>query len=260
MKKVFTGIFLASTAFSLFGCVQKAAKNSDQMNAVPTPAPTATVGAANANVKAAETPLPEFTDAETAFAEGNKLFEASENEKAIEAYRQAVKLNPDLAEAYFKLGISYSLLENEQEPSETPDEKPAPKTSKKSKKDAPPPTKANKAFENAVKAYQKILAKDPKDDAAYFNIGRSYNKLNQDDEALKALRQAVKLKPDDSQYQTELGAILIKFAKYDDAVDALKKAIKLDDSNLQAEDLLEDAQAGKKRVDYGVNKIVQGKQ
>lgn len=246
----------------MIGCSDDAASNSNQSNVAIITAPTAESSQENANIKPEETPLPEFTDADTAFAEGNKLFDANENEKAIEAYRQAVKLNPDLAEAYFKLGIVYSLLENEQEVSENPDDlpTPTPKKTKRSKKDAPPPTKANKAFENAVKAYKKFLVKNPKDDAAHFNLGRAYNKLNDDKEAEKSLRQAVKLKPDDSEYQTELGAILIKLAQYDEAVSALKKAVKLDETNLQAEEMLEEAEAGKKRVDYGVNKIVKSKQ
>lgn len=260
MKKVFINIFLTAFAFLQFSCTENAANNSNQTNVSATPAPTAEISQVNANVKAAETPLPTFTDAETAFAEGNKLFDGNENEKAAEAFRQAVKLNPDLAEAYFKLGITYSLLENEQKATENPDETPTPKPTKKGKKDVPPPTKANKAFENAVKAYKKILAKNPKDDAAHFNLGRSYNKLNDDKEAEKSLRQAVKLKPEDSLYQIELGAILIKLAQYDEAVSALKKAIKLDETNLQAEELLEKAAAGKKRVDFGVNKIVKSKQ
>lgn len=262
MRKVFISIFLTALAFSLSDCTDQAANNLNQANTVPTPAQAAETSQKNANVKPPETPLPTFTDADTAFAEGSKLFDAGENEKAIEAYRQAVKLNPDAAEAYFKMGIAYSLLEKEQKDSGKSDETPTPKSgkNKKAKKDEPPPTKANKAFENAVKAYKKILAKNPKDDAAHFNLGRAYNKLNDDKESQKSLLQAVKLKPDDSQYQTELGAILIKLAHYDDAVAALKKAVKLDESNLQAQDLLDDAQAGKKRVDYGVNKIVQGKQ
>ena len=56
------------------------------------------------------------------------------------------------------------------------------------------------------------------------------------------------------QYQAELGAILIKFAKYDEAVGVLKKALKLNESNSQAQSLLEKAEAGKKRIDYGIPK------
>ncbi len=64
--------------------------------------------------KPANTPLPVFTDANEALAVGDKLFDQSDNEMAIEAYRQAVKLSPDFAEAYFKLGMAYSQLEIEQ--------------------------------------------------------------------------------------------------------------------------------------------------
>jgi len=69
--------------------------------------------------------------------------------------------------------------------------------------------------------------------------------------SLKSLQQAVKLKPDDGEYQTELGVILIKLAQYEEAVAALKKAVSIDSTNLQAESLLEKAEAGRKRVDFG---------
>ncbi len=201
--------------------------------------------------KPANTPLPVFTDANEALAVGDKLFDQSDNEKAIEAYRQAVKLNPDFAEAYFKLGMAYSQLEIEQKDAGvlTEDE---PTPAKKGKKNVPKLSNADKAFEDAVKAYKKILDKNPKDDVAQFNLGRAYNKLNQDTDAQKALTQAVKLKPEDGQYQTELGAILIKLAKYEEAVGALKKAVGIDADNLQAQDLLEKAQAGRKRIDFGI--------
>ena len=66
----------------------------------------------------------------------------------------------------------------------------------------------------------------------------------------RAFRQAVKLKPDDTEYQTELGAILIKLAKYHEAIDPLKKAVDLDETNVRAQELLDDAEAGRQRLDY----------
>jgi len=202
--------------------------------------------------KPENTPLPVFTDANEALAVGDKLFDRSDNEKAIDAYQQAVKLNPDFAEAYFKLGMAYSQFEIEQRDAGVlTEEEPTP--AKKGKKEAAPKlSDADKAFENAVKAYKKILDKNPKDDVAQFNLGRAHNKLNQDTDAQKALAQAVKLKPDEGLYQTELGAILIKLAQYEEAVGALKKAVVIDAENLQAQDLLEKAQAGKKRIDFGI--------
>lgn len=252
MKKA--SVFFIIISASLAACTKIAAPdNSSPTNANSPAAVSSDSNQANAGVKTQETPLPVFTDASEAVAAGDKLFDASDNEKAIAAYRQAVKLNPDLAEAYFKLGMAYSLLEKEQKDAGVAAEEPTPAPKKKGKKDVPAKlTEADKAFENAVKAYKKILEKNPKDDAAQFNLGRAYNKLNEDTDAQKALTQAVKLKPDDGLYQTELGAILIKLAKYEDAVPALKKALVIDADNLQAQELLEKAQAGKKRIDFGL--------
>lgn len=251
MKKV----FILAVLFSVFngGCSRyDSTGNANSVNANLQIAASIETNQANANAKIEETPLPVFTDANEALAAGDKLFDESDNEKAIEAYLQAIKLNPDFAEAYFKLGLAYSQLEIEQKNAGVLTEEPEPTPTKKGKKETPKLSDADKAFENAVKAYKKILDKNPKDDQAQFNLGRAYNKLNEDADAQKALKEAVKLKPDDGQYQTELGAILIKLAHYDEAVVALKKAVEIDEENLQAQELLEKAQAGKKRIDFGV--------
>jgi tetratricopeptide (TPR) repeat protein len=211
----------------------------------------------NANVKVESTPLPNYETAEIALAEGNKFFDANENDKAIEAYKQAVEKNPELGEAFFKLGVAYQIREKVYQTDavvveETPTPSPTPKSKKSnSKKDEKTPvTDAEKAFASAVKALEKTVKKNPKDDAAHFYLGRSLEKLNEDLDALKALKEAVKLQPENSEYQIELGKIYIKLAQYDLAVIALKKALELDEGNLLAEEQLEKAEAGKKRVDF----------
>lgn len=190
--------------------------------------------------------LAQYSDANLALADGSKFLDDGETDKAIDALNQAVKLNPDLADGWFKLGIAYSLAEkrdetlvvtNEAQP-EQPSKTPQPKSN------------SEKAFEKAAAAFKKLVEANDQDDVAYFNLGRAYNKLNEDEDAAKALKQAVKLKPDDTEYQTELGSILIKLAQYQEAISPLKKALEIDPENIRALELLEDAEAGRKRVNF----------
>jgi Flp pilus assembly protein TadD len=202
---------------------------------------------ADANINANADQANEFaqiTDADQALKTGNDLLENNETEKAIEAFSRATEINPDLAEAWFKLGIAYSLIEKQQALEAQTDVN-APGDEQTAVK-----PNSEKAFKKAIEAYKKIVADNPEDDVAFFNMGRAYNKLNEDQDAAKALRQAVKLKPDDTEYQTELGAILIKLAQYHEAIPPLKKAIELDPENSRAASLLEDAEAGRNRIDY----------
>lgn len=192
----------------------------------------------------------EYTDANQALADGVKLLDLGETEKAIEVLNKAIELNPDLAEGYFRLGIAYSLIEFRDQLAADESVEPTPTPTPGEKKPKEKKTNSEIAFEKAVEAYKKIIDANGEDHLAYYNMGRAYNKLNEDEDAAKALRQAVKIKPDDTEYQTELGSILIKLAKYPEAVAALKEALELDPQNLEAEELLEKAEAGRKRITF----------
>lgn len=254
MKRNFITLFLSLTSVFALNC--KSAGEPNTNSDVNQAAAVNTSAATNTNVSETAPKLPAtvptFADANEAAAAGDQYLDALESVNAIDAFNQAVKLNPDFAEAYFKLGIAYALREKEEYNSPgLSKEEPTP-TTRKGKKDVPVLRNSEKAFENAVKVYAKFLKKNPNDDQAQYNLGRAYNKLNKDREAERALRQAVKLKPDDAEYQSEFGSILIKLAQYDEAVTVLNKAVKLDETNLQAQDLLERAEAGKKRINFGI--------
>lgn len=201
-------------------------------------------GSGETNQNANTSGVAEFTDPSVALAEGNRFLDTGETDKAIDALSQAVKLDPNLAEAWFKLGIAYGLAEKRDDMLE----KSNTEESSSEKKRAKP--NSAKAFEKAVVTYKRMISANAEDDAAYFNLGRAYNKLNEDEDAARALKQAVKLKPGDTEYQTELGAILIKLAQYHEAIAPLRKALELDPENIRAQELLEDAEAGRSRVSY----------
>jgi tetratricopeptide (TPR) repeat protein len=185
-----------------------------------------------------------ITDANQALQIGSDLLENNQTEQAIDALLRATELNPELAEAWFKLGVAYALIEKEQELESRND------TNATDSSGKPAKPNSEKAFHKAIEAYKKILDQNQEDDVSWYNLGRAYNKVNEDQEAAKALKQAVKLKPDNAEYQIELGAIMIKLAQYQEAIPPLKKALELDPENSRAADLLEDAQAGRSRVGY----------
>jgi Predicted N-acetylglucosaminyl transferase len=244
MKKTFF-LFLTAVILLQFGCGGSAVSGNNA---------NAPGNSATENEQASNQAVPTFTNADEALAAGKKYLDENRTEAAINALEQATKLNPDLAEAHFQLGLAYALQESEDEAlQKVTDEQTPEKSVKKGKtEEGVILTRSDKAFQAAAKAYEKIVKEDPKNAEAFYNLGRSYNKIQMDREAEKALRQAVKLKNDDSEYQMELGAILIKLARYDEAIRVLKKAIELDENNLRAASLLEKAEAGQKRLNFGI--------
>ncbi len=223
MRQVFIIVVIAVFVALGTGCPRKAANTENNSNA------------------AAASQFDNITDPDAALAEGNRLLDENQTELAIQAFHQAVKLNPELAEAHFQLGIAYALLELQYEQSGTVDP---------DNPDARVKTRSQKAFKKALETYKKWLAANPNDDTGHYNLARTYSKLGKDDEAEKQFRQAVNLKPEDTEYQTELGNILIKLAQYGEAIAPLKKAIEIDPTNERAAGLLEDAEAGRQRINY----------
>lgn len=248
MRIIFCGLVLFLFSIGQIGCSDDAASNSNE----PGPSQTTDVNAISAS---------QFTDANAALSEGSRLLDLGETEKAIEILNQAATLNPDLAEAYFRLGIAHSLIEIRDKSKEVTGEAvvatptPEPTGKKGKEKENEVKTESEKAFEKAVEAYKKIIDANDEDHLAYYNLGRSYNKLNEDKDAAKALRQAVKLNPEDTEYQTELGAILVKLAQYEEAIQPLKKALELDPANSRATELLDEAESGRRRIDFAAKQL-----
>lgn len=156
---------------------------------------------------------------------GKELYRTDQDEKAVEAFQQALKLDPDLAEAHFRLGLAFDAIGKEQE--------------------------AEEAYKKAIEKYKKYLETNGKDADAHYNMGQAYAGLRLYSEAVKEYRQATRLKDDDADIYYDLGTALTKLAQYDEAAAAFSRSLEIDPENYRAEDALEEAREGVTRIRAG---------
>ncbi len=126
---------------------------------------------------------------------GNLLFYMGRFEAAIETYDKAIKLKPDLAEAYNNKAVALRNL---------------------------------RKYDEAVKAYDKAIELEPDYADAYYNKGIALVNLEKYDEAVKAYDKAIELKPDYAVAYNNKGTALGKLEKYEEAIKAYDKAIELE--------------------------------
>jgi len=169
----------------------------------------------------------EHSEARVYLEKGREFYRNDEDTEAAEAFQQALKLDPELAEAHFRLGLTYDALGQEQE--------------------------AEAAYKKAVEAYKKHLSiNGNSDDAeARYNLGQTYAGLHIYSEAVREYRQATRLKPEDAAIHYDLGLSLMRLAQYDEASRAFAKSLELDPENYRAEDELAEAREGVKRIRTG---------
>src|SRR6266550_4922590 len=157
--------------------------------------------------------------------QGKEFYRTDQDEKAAEAFEQAIKLDPDLAEAHFRLGLAYDALGKEHEAEDT--------------------------YKKAIEKYKKYLENKKDDSEGYYNLGQAYAGLHLYSEAVREYRQAIRLKSDDSDIYYDLGTALTKLAQYDEAAAAFSKSLEIDPENYRAQDALEEAREGVKRITAG---------
>jgi Flp pilus assembly protein TadD len=165
------------------------------------------------------------TQAKVLLDKGKQLYRDDQDADAVEAFQEAVKLDPDLAEAHFRLALGYEALDKREE--------------------------AESQYKKAVEAYKKYLDANPEDGEAHYNLGQTYANLGNYSEAIRSYRQATKLKTDDPGIYYDLGVAHTKLAQYDVAAAAFSKALEIDPEYYRAQDALDEAREGVKRIRAG---------
>ena len=128
---------------------------------------------------------------------GNSLSHLGRYEEAVEAYREAIRLDPEDAFAHYGLAMSLSDLDRHEE---------------------------------AVEAYREAIRLDPEDAFAHYGLALSLSYLGRHEEAVEAYREAIRLNPEDAFAfaQVSLGNGLSDLGRYEEAAEAYREAIRLD--------------------------------
>jgi len=162
------------------------------------------------------------TQARVFLDQGKDLYKKDEDQQAAGAFLKATKLDPDLAEAYFRLGLAYDALGQKHEAEDT--------------------------YKKAIEHYKKFISANPKDAEAHYDLGQTYAGLHLYGEAVREYRQATHLKPDDPEIYFDLGAALTRLAQYDEAAASFQKCLDIDPDNYRAQDALDEAREGVNRI------------
>ena len=156
---------------------------------------------------------------------GKELYRNDQDTEAVQAFEEAVRLDPDLAEAHFRLALGYESLGKREE--------------------------AEGQYKKAVEAYKKYLDENPDDAEAHYALGQTYAGLDRYSDAIREYREATKRKEDDPDMFYDLGVAHTKLAQYDAAAAAFSKSLEIDPDYYRAQDGLDDAKEGIKRIKAG---------
>lgn len=139
-------------------------------------------------------PLP--PTAEQYVEEGDRYAQAKQYDKAVEAYKQALKLRPELAAAHHGLGSAYVNMGR---------------------------------VADALDPLRTAVRLDPENAVAHLNLGITLAALRRGEEALAELNEAKRLSPRHARIHNEIGnALHNSFGRIEEALAAYKEARRLD--------------------------------
>jgi tetratricopeptide (TPR) repeat protein len=152
--------------------------------------------------RVASSTLPKPTPAQaiagkTSFDSGKALLEKKEYDKAINAFTDAIRLDPNDVAAYFNRGLAY---DNQHK------------------------------FDEAIRDYTEAIRLDPNDVAAYYGRGLAYYKQHKFDEAIRDYTEAIRLDPNDVAAYVNRGGAYYGQRKFHEAIRDYTEAIRLDSS------------------------------
>lgn len=122
-------------------------------------------------------------------------------DKAIEAYKKCLSINPDSDITYYNIAVCFQDQGN---------------------------------LDEAIDNYSKSLLLNPNYEVAYNNMGNALRGVNNCEEALKAFQKAVSINPNYAEAFSNMGIALKDQGKLDNALIAFQKSISLKPNHVEA--------------------------
>jgi len=135
------------------------------------------------------------------FLDGLKLSILGENNKAIEKYERAIKIDPNYVVAYSNWGVILGKQEN---------------------------------FEEAIKKFEKVIEIDPNNVVAYSNWGAVLGKQGNFKKAIEKYERAIKIDPNYADAYFNWGVDLYTQEKFEESIEKYQKVIEIDPNHADA--------------------------
>jgi len=135
------------------------------------------------------------------FEKGLNLGKSGKYKEAVDAFTNAIELNPQYAVAYGNRGVAYGDLGN---------------------------------YQQAIKDYNKAIELNSKDADAYYNRGVAYSELGNHQQAINDYNKAIQLNPQYADAYINRGNAYTDLGNYQQAINDYKKAIQLNPKDAKA--------------------------
>ena len=140
----------------------------------------------------------EHQDFDSLMEKGQEAYSSGRYEAAVEAYKEAIQLNPDNAEAHNGLGVAYAALDR---------------------------------YEDAIEAHKEAVRLGRRYATSHSLLGSAYAGLGRYEEAIEAHKEAIRLEPYDAMVFYFQGMSLGLLGHPEKAVVPLKMAVLLAPNN-----------------------------
>jgi Flp pilus assembly protein TadD len=143
-----------------------------------------------------------------ALAIGQKLLEARDLPRALQVYNKIVEINPQIAHAWFSLGVIHQLADK---------------------------------IDESVMNYEQALRIEPGHPEALNNLGVALHAQGKTSEAVACLRRVLAKRPDHASAHGNLGNALQELGQLDEAVACYRQALNFDPTDFDAHNNLGNA-------------------